>query len=217
MVLDISYSTFFYSSGSDLVFIYPDMKTAFRGSFDSKGQMINTKQVDIVGQRDLEFGGLKELEFSKTFGPVFKSDVSTATHLSSEPLLRDPYEVKMVTVKSSTLSKAGDGVFAATDVDKDTVVSFFNGIRVSKNDVFSWNPFRKTSVYLVELGDENGRDMFLDIPEKFSDWKKYQASSGHKVNHSKSPNAAYTECKHPRFGKILCLYTLKVRSSYGEL
>lgn len=198
------------------MFIYPDMKTAFRGSFDSKGRMINAKQVDIVAQREVEFGGLKELDFSKTFGPVFKSDVSTSNHLSSEPMLRDPYEVKTVTVKSSSLPKAGDGVFVTTDVDKDTVVSYFNGVRVSKNDVFSWNPFRKTSVYLVELGDENGNDMFLDIPEKFSDWKKYQASSGHKVNHSKNPNAAYTECQHPRFGKILCLYTLKVSFIFAE-
>jgi hypothetical protein len=70
--------------------------------------------------------------------------------------------------------------------------------------------FRKTSVYLVELGDENGSDMFLDIPETSADWKKYQASAGHKANHSKNPNAAYTECQHPRFGKILCLYTFQV-------
>ena len=60
------------------------------------------------------------------------------------------------------------------------------------------------------MSDENGNDQFLDIPAKFADWKNYKASSGHKVNHAKTPNAAYTECEHPIFGKILCLYVKEV-------
>ena len=196
--------------GSDLVYIYPDLKTALRGSFDDQGRIIDAKQVDIVGERTQPFGGIKELSFSKTFGSPLKADVSTAKRLTSEPLLRDVYESKMVSVKRSSVAKAGDGVFVNKYVAKNTVVSYFNGVRLSKSEVFSWNPFRKTSVYLVELGDENGDDIFLDVPEEFSDWKKYQATAGHKVNHAKSPNSAYTECQHPRFGKILCLYTLKV-------
>ena len=186
------------------------MKTALRGSFDDKGRIIEGQRVDIIGERTLDFGGIKELQFSESFGPIFKPDVTTSEHLSSDPMLRDPYESKVITVKPSSLPNAGEGVFVVSDVEKNTVVSYFNGIRLSKNNVFSWNPFRKTSAYLVELGDEKGDDIFLDIPEKYSDWKKYQASAGHKVNHSKNPNAAYTECQHPRFGKILCLYTLQV-------
>ena len=203
-----------YFRGSDLVYIYPDLKTALRGSFDDQGRIIDAKQVDIIGERTQQFGGIKELQFSKTFGPAFKADVSTSKHLSSEPLLRDVFESKMISVKRSSVPKAGEGVFVNKDVAKNTVVSYFNGIRLLKNEVFSWNPFRKTSVYLVELGDEKGDDIFLDIPEEFSDWKKYQATAGHKVNHAKSPNAAYTECQHPRFGKILCLYTLKVNQPH---
>ena len=117
----------------------------------------------------------------------------------------------MVDVHKSTITKAGDGVFLTQDVAANTTVSFFNGIRISKNDVFSWNPFKKSSVYLVETTDEQGNDMFLDIPQNYVSWNKYKASSGHKVNHSKNPNVAYTECEHPIFGKILCLYTLKVK------
>ena len=139
---------------------------------------------------------------------------STSEHLSSEPMLRDPYESNLVSVKASSIPKAGDGVFVTQNVSKATVVSFFNGIRLNKNDVYTWNPFKKNSVYLVELADDKGQEIFLDIPVKFSEWTKYQASAGHKVNHGKDPNAAYTECQHPRFGKILCLYTLKV--SFGQ-
>ena len=83
-----------------------------------------------------------ELQFSKPFGPIFKSDISTSTRLSSNPMLRDPYESKMVTVKTSSLPKAGEGVFVDKDVGEHTVVSYFNGVRLSKNDVHSWNPFK---------------------------------------------------------------------------
>lgn len=62
----------------------------------------------------------------------------------------------------------------------------------------------------METTDNQGRDIFLDIPPEFSSWQKYQASAGHKVNHNKKPNVAYTECVHPVLGKILCLYTLQV-------
>ena len=136
LILPFSYS------GSDLVYIYPDFKTAFRGSFDDKGRMIETKQVDIIGERIQEFGGIAELQFSKPFGPIFKGDVSTSTRLSFEPMLRDPYESKMVSVKTSSLPKAGEGVFVNKDVAENTVVSYFNGVRLSKNDVHSWNPFK---------------------------------------------------------------------------
>jgi hypothetical protein len=46
-----------------------------------------------------DFGGIKGLEFSEARGPVFRSDVSTAEHLSEQPMLRDPYESSMVTVR----------------------------------------------------------------------------------------------------------------------
>ena len=66
---------------------------------------------------------------------------------------------------------------------------------------------KKRSVYLVEIGEH---DDYLDVPPQFWSWSGYQASTGHKINHSKKPNGGYTECVHPRFGRILCLVTLKV-------
>ena len=149
--------------------------------------------------------------FTEDSAEEIKADLATKTHLSLHPSTRDPYEATLVDVHKSTITKAGDGVFLTQDVAANTTVSFFNGIRISKNDVFSWNPFKKSSVYLVETTDEQGNDMFLDIPQNYVSWNKYKASAGHKVNHSKNPNVAYTECEHPIFGKILCLYTLKVK------
>ena len=62
-------------------------------------------------------------------------------------------------------------------------------------------------MYLVEIGEN---DDYLDVPPQFWSWSRYQASTGHKINHSKKPNGGYTECVHPRFGRILCLVTIQV-------
>ena len=98
----------------------------------------------------------------------------------------------------------------AVPVRARTLVGYFNGVRLSKSDIFTWNPFKKSSVYLVETSDHEGNDIFIDIPREFASWDTYRASAGHKVNHKKIPNASYTECEHPIFGKILCLYVTKV-------
>ena len=73
---------------------------------------------------------------------------------------------------------------------------------------------RKKSVYLVEIGED---DDYLDIPEDLTHWSNYQSSTGHKVNHAKEANSGYTECDHPRFGRILCLRTHRDLKSGSEL
>ena len=56
--------------------------------------------------------GLKEIQFDVgSPAGVLKADISTKSHLSSAPLVRDPYEATMIDVKKSTIEKAGDGVF----------------------------------------------------------------------------------------------------------
>ena len=41
--------------------------------------MINAKQVEIIGEKDQQFGGIKELKFSESFGKAFKSDLVILT------------------------------------------------------------------------------------------------------------------------------------------
>merc|ERR1711976_175720 len=198
----------------DVIYLYPDLQHGIKGHFNDKGLLISGKKGQVSG---LKNGNLvKAIDFD-TEGLEIKADLATKTHLNLHPMTRDPYEATVVEVQKSTIAKAGDGVFLTRDVEANTAVSFFNGIRITKNDVFSWNPFKKSSVYLVETTDETGNDVFLDIPQNYVSWKKYQASAGHKINHSKSPNVAYTECEHPVFGKILCAYTLKDLTKGTEL
>ena len=49
--------------------------------------------------------------------------------------------------------------FFPDSVSANTTLAYFNGFRLSKADVFSWNPFKKTSVYLVETSAEPGKDI----------------------------------------------------------
>ncbi len=65
----------------------------------------------------------------------------------------------------------------------------------------------RKSVYLVEIGDD---DDFLDVPKESANWNVYAASSGHKINHAKDGNGDYSECQHPRFGRILCFFLNRV-------
>ena len=91
-------------------------------------------------------------------------------------------------------------------VPNNTVVSYFNGVRIKEPSVFSFS--RKKSPYLVEIGEE---DDFLDVPEEFSSTERYVASTGHKVNHKKESNGRFEECLHPRFGWIHCFISNRVR------
>ena len=61
------------------------------------------------------------------------------------------------------------------------------------------------------------RNEMLDIPEEYQSWQKYHGSAGHLINHGQEENVDYTECWHPRFGRILCVQTLKNLTPDTEL
>jgi hypothetical protein len=45
-------------------------------------------------------------------------------------MLEDPYERQMTEVRSSGVGGAGDGLYARTNVEPNTVIAFYNGRRV---------------------------------------------------------------------------------------
>lgn len=112
-----------------MAFIYPDMETALYGKFE-KGVMIDAKEVRVEDVTFFEDGTAPRLSFAEATGPSFHFEESNTTHMGAEPLLRDPYEVKTVDVLTSNIPKAGQGVFLLRDVPANTIVSFFNGIRL---------------------------------------------------------------------------------------
>ncbi len=85
-------------------------------------------------------------------GPTFTFEQSNKTHLTSSAStlhLRDPYEIPRVIVKASSVASAGRGVFAVRDLRKDSVVCFYNGVRMSEKESVMRKADRK-SPYRIE-------------------------------------------------------------------
>jgi histone-lysine N-methyltransferase SETD7 len=133
-------------------------------------------------------------------------DESTATHLSSQPLLRDPYEAQYCYTKRSTISEAGDGLFARRDVPDNFVIAFYNGFRlpIHQIDRRKW----EQNQYTLQIDD----DVVVDLDPYHSKTSHYCATLGHKANCliGQQANAKYDfYYHHPRFGKIKCIRTLR--------
>ena len=174
----------FLCSEQTSLFVYPDLSTAISGEFQNNGILISGREVSIKAATYDKNSNLLRLQVSEEFGPVFTSDIATDTELSQNPLQRDPYEMKYVEIAKSKIPKAGEGVFLKQDVSSGDIVSYFNGVKFQKKDAFSWNPFKKKSVFLIDFEDDKGNEVFLDIPEKFINSSQYNATSGHKVRFS---------------------------------
>ena len=73
----------------------------------------------------------REKNSEQTF--EFYCDPSNETHISSDPLVCDPYEQQYVYVKSSKI--AGEGLFAKKFLRRGMIVSFYNGFHLSHKQV----------------------------------------------------------------------------------
>ena len=70
-------------------------------------------------------------------GPEFKRELATFDKVTSDPLLRDPYESKMVEATTSKVPGANEGLYAKIKIEPNTTLAFYNGKRIkpkSKDD-----------------------------------------------------------------------------------
>ena len=179
--LHVDTSFIFLCSEQTSLFVYPDVSTAISGEFEDNGILISGREVSLKAATYDKNSNLLRLQISEEVGPEFTNDIATDTELSKNPLQRDPYEMKYVDIAKSEIPKAGEGVFLKHDVGSGDIVAYFNGVKFQKKDAFSWNPFKKKSVFLIDFEDDKGNEIFLDIPEKFVNSSQYNATSGHKV------------------------------------
>ncbi|XP_064637241.1 histone-lysine N-methyltransferase SETD7-like [Lineus longissimus] len=184
-------------TGDNIGYIYPDEHTALVGHF-VEGRMIlgRLAQLRSVLEECVVYGKRRD-------APGYHYDESTSTHISSDPLLADPYEANLVHVEESKIPCANEGLFASCDIEADTVVSFYNGVRLSRDEVDLRDWSQNSNA--ISLDDKT----VIDVPAQFSSTLVYCASLGHKANHSCSPNAMYDAFDHPRFGFIKCIKTIK--------
>ena len=192
-------------TGDGIAFLYPDLKTALVGSF-IKSQMKVTQTAFLKSVTHRRHDGLAYLTFTESKGPFFVFDCGTRDSICQEPMLPDPYEQRTVVVKMSKIKGSGEGMYAKRFVKSGTVVSFYNGIRMSADelDEDSKDDWEANAYKIMDLlgPDANGKEGVIDIPEEYVSTRRYCASLAHKTNHSFTPNAKFSLVEHPRFGKI---------------
>ena len=114
---------FGHFSGSQMAFLYPDLKTGLYGVF-SCGRMVSAgpAAVQLATKRDNIFC----LQFKRLTGSGYNFDLATKQIISSRPLLRDPYEMEHVVAASCKDIHKGEGLFARKSVQANTILAFYN-------------------------------------------------------------------------------------------
>ncbi|XP_029368990.1 histone-lysine N-methyltransferase SETD7 [Echeneis naucrates] len=191
-------------TGDYVAYIYPDGRTALCGTFVD-GELIKARLATLTSESGRPC-------FKVTHNsPVYLYDKSTSTCIATQALLPDPYENQRVFVADSAIKGAGQGLFAKVDAEADTVMAFYNGVRLTHSEVDSreW-ALNGNTISLDE-------DTVIDVPQPFDITDRYCASLAHKANHSFTPNCKYDPYVHPRFGQIKCIRTLRAVQKDEEL
>ncbi|XP_062332197.1 histone-lysine N-methyltransferase SETD7 isoform X1 [Osmerus eperlanus] len=192
-------------TGKSVAYVYPDGCTALYGTF-VEGELIEARLATLVSMET----GRPHFDVVPD-SPVYSYDKSTSTCIATHTFLPDPYESKRVYVADSLVLGAGDGLFAKVDAEPNTVMAFYNGVRITHSEVDSrdW-ALNGNTISLDE-------DTVIDVPQPFDKMEMYCASLGHKGNHSFTPNCKYDPYVHPRFGLIKCIRTLRAVQRDEEL
>jgi histone-lysine N-methyltransferase SETD7 len=194
--------------GKDNKYVYPpalDQEASLRGKWED----------GVMKEARFYLGSsLQQPKVKYTF------DESTATRISSHPMLPDPYEQLCVYVKQSSTPNSGEGLFALRDLPANTIVTWYSGTRDKgyKAERRKWSENSNT-ISLID-DDPKGEDIDIDVSEAWSSTSKYCASLAHKCNHSFDPkkqNAKYDMALHPRFSLIKSIRTLRAVPKDEEL
>jgi len=186
-------------TGMRIAYLYPDYITALVGSFE-KGQMESARPTTL--KTVVDDRGLKIPIFAEPTGPSYIREISNYTHVTSNPTYPDPYESRIVQVRFSNVEGANEGLFARLKIEPNTILSFYNGIRLDPKKAIDM-PKWEDNAY--RIFDPTRRDGTIDIPTEFISSANYCASLAHKTNHSFLPNAEFVAFDHPRFGLVPCL------------
>ena len=72
-------------------------------------------------------------------GQTVEEDISTATKISTKPLLEDVHDAKTVYVAESSIPGAAEGVFLRRDLGKGSLAAIYNGVRMVKQFFLYFN------------------------------------------------------------------------------
>eukprot|EP01134_Creolimax_fragrantissima_P002578 CFRG2578T1 len=183
-------------NGKDVTYVYPCGYMALHGEWVD-GQLQTCTYGPLISQWDIT-----TYHSSETWKDEYTLNVSTESVISATPMRAEPWESDRVYMKESIIPGANDGLFAKKDFGAYEVVSFYNGIRLTHEEVDSrdWDLNSNT----ITLNS----DSVIDVPAPYDKTTHYKNTLGHKANHSQNPNAMYDCFFHPVFGDIKCIRTI---------
>ena len=199
-------------SGEEIVFVYPDLSSCIVGSFQNEkllsGRASQVVDATLASTNSpivcLEVRDPFALSApTRTLTKFYSFSPSDRSHIPCDWHLADCYESVTVVCRSSQISGAGDGLFALKDIPKNTIVSYYNGIRVLPGESYSASSYS----YQIYVDWTNTDDSpYIDIPMGCVDISSYFASLAHKANHSFRPNCRFVASDHPRYTKHCICY-----------
>ena len=90
--------------------------------------MFRGQSGSISGVKE-QYGSVKVPQFNINTDTVFIRELSSHDFVTSQPMVSDPYEDRMVDVRLSKVEGAEDGLFSKLNVKAGTIMAFYNGIR----------------------------------------------------------------------------------------
>jgi len=201
-------------TGSEIAFVYPDLKTALVGEFKD-GELVLAFSSTIKSVQ--EKAGILIPSFEKNYENEFRQWPSTKLEVTCPLHLRDPYEDQQVEVCTSQVSGSGDGLRTKVDIPADTLVAYYHGVRMKASD---GDIFEKSTGYAIFLEWEielRKISDVLDIAPQHQSTANYTSTLAHKINHSFKPNCEWNHALHPCYGKIPAITTLEDLKQGEEL
>ena len=169
-------------SGNNISYIYHKSKYAITGRFDNKSNLLEGQREKILGQ-ECNSLGLMTFEYSKPMedGISYHYNPPNETSFGDQPLVADEVALEYVEVKPSKVH--GNGVFAAKNIEKDTIVLQYGGFRSDKGNFMLPKNKAQTllNAYRHYIGFGPG---VVDVPKRYEDTQMYNGTLGHIVNHS---------------------------------
>ncbi len=124
-------------TGEDIAYIYPDISTCMYGTF-RKETLVEARASSIVSASldDNYILNLK-LRQPQPDDPAYTFCPSTPTKIPCDWLLNDCYEDVTVECHKSNVEGAGDGLFASRHLPANTIVSYYNGVKVEPHEEYN--------------------------------------------------------------------------------
>ena len=182
-------------TGSNIMYIYPDMETALLGAFEDR--KMKDAQESTVLDLDCDRNGLyyvSQYSIPKLNSPHFYYEPpSNISFGAGPPNILDPYERKWLELRAAGHRKIGEGVFTKRHIKPYTLVSSYNGFiydklngeselyskRCTMNSTKTDNARRHCKKYSIGLSSKHAK---IEIPPEFDQPESFIPSFGPKVN-----------------------------------